>query len=397
MEYLRTHLKDWESSIRKFYERNLPFLPDNCQHRYFKLVWKYPLQRAVHIRDSIKSPEHLQRLLIKYAPQHVYYSLTTWLDPTTVRGRKSPAVPLWSDLVFDIDADRLQPAKEIAMRLISYLQSMGYKKFRVLFTGNKGFHIYVDDFKYDKYPEDYRERLRYFERKKRSIIDELLSAGIDIDPTLWDAYRVVRLPNTLNATTMLRAEWVPLEKLASFRPTIIRKYPDRPSKIYSHTILVSSHVIGTPDRHVLFLDYDGIDYRDVRQEVVDIIDRYNLSTAYVFRTTKGYNVWFLDALPLRRILRIKSNTSEDPMHYEHIKLYGYDLVRIWYKVFDDGRVHSKPYLFDVIPSNNTKYPLSRGHADLLRARYFQEVAGNSFTGLPTVKIIYASAKVAYHN
>lgn len=385
-------LEEWTREIRKFYTSHLPDLPPDYTRRYFKFVWRYPRQSAIHIRDRIKDKKHLAALAVKFAPQHIYYSLTSWLDPTTVRGRQSRAIPLWSDLVFDIDAEKTYVAKRETLQLVKYLEDMGYRQIDILFTGNKGFHVYVRDFKYEKYPEDPKERGEYFEKVKKKIIEEVISAGINVDPSLWDLYRVVRVPNTLNATTMLPAIWVPRNKLSSFSTPVIRKYPDRPAKIFAHTILISSHVIGTPDLHVLFLDYDRCDYATVMAEVERIIDKYDLSAAYIFETTKGYNVWFLDALPLKRILRIKSDTKDDPMHAAHIKLYGYDVARVWDKVYDDGRKYPAPKLIDVVLSGNTKYPISAGHSKFLSDRYLVPIPATRQVGKPTIKVIFASAR-----
>lgn len=390
----------WKEEIREFYRNNTPELPPNYKHRYFKFVWKYPVQTAIHVRDRIKSPEHLARLAIKFAPQHVYYSLTTWLDPTTVRGRSKDAVPLWSDLVFDVDADDLDTAKRETKKLVKYLRSMGYRDIKVLFSGHKGFHVYVRDFKYDKYPEDHRERARYFEKVKKKIHEEILSEGIQIDPNLWDLYRVVRVPYTLNATSMLPAVWVrSLKHIDTFARSvkIQKKYPDKPVRLYSHTVLISSHVMGTSDRHVLFLDYDRVPLMEVLDEITTIQHRYNLHLGVLFETNKGFNVWFLDALPLRRILRIKKNTKDDPMHYRHIKRYGYDVARVWKKVFDTGEIHDEPKPIAVLQNpDEQKYPLSLGHLIFLNNTYRMQIGQNKYTvGLPKVKILMASYRIKH--
>lgn len=391
----RDQFNKWVAEIRNYYASNAPHLPPDYHRRYFKFVWKYPRQTALHVRDRVKDAKHLQALAVKFAPQHIYYSLTTWLDPTTVRGRKNLSIPLWSDLVFDVDSDNLQHAKTETLKLLKYLRDAGYKDLRVLFTGHKGFHVYVRDFSYEKYPEDPVERGKYFEKVKKKIIEEVLSEGIEVDPNLWDLYRVVRVPNTLNATTMLPAMWVQPGRLKGFNIRVVRKYPCRPVRVFAHTLLISSHVMGTPDRHVLFLDYDNMDYNAVREEVERIIEKYSLSTAYLFKTVKGYNVWFIDALPLKRILRIKADTSDDPMHAAHIYRYGYDVARVWKKVLDDGTEYPEPAFAGIVPSDNTKYPLSRGHALYLLNRYKAPVVGYKFIGSPTVKVFLASAPVRF--
>ncbi len=389
----------WQDEIYKFYENNLPELPPNPGFRYFKFVWKYPVRTARHIRDRIYTPEHLRQYALRDLPQHVYYSLTTWLNPTTVHGRKSIAIPLWSDLVFDVDAGNIKIARSETLKLIRYLKSMGYRKFKVLFSGHKGFHVYVQDFKYDRYPEDPRERGAYFEKVKKKIHEEILSEGIGIDPNLWDLYRVVRVPNTLNATTMLPAFWVKsLKNLHRFgdKVRIRPKYPSKPVKIYASTLLVTSHVLGTSDRHVLFLDLDNADYNKATSIAEKLISEEDLPLVAVFKTFKGYNLWSPVALRFSHVIRLKKKYGDDPKHIYLMKKRGFDTIRIKEKVFTIGIVHDAPQPSELlIDQSKTKYPLALGHLLLLQALFGIRIRPfyNYTTGRPHVKIVPAVSKV----
>lgn len=384
--------------IEDYYIYHTPELPPDYEHRYFKFVWKSE-KHAIHIRDRIKSELHLKQLLIKYAPEHAYYSLTTWLDPTTVRGRKQNSVPLWSNVVLDIDAEYLSDAKQTTIRALQYLRNNGYRRLRVLFTGHKGFHIYVDDFQYSSYPEDYRERARMFEKEKKELIDNLLAEGISVDPALWDLYRVVRIPNTLNADTMLPAIWI--KNIHRFTPPTLEEThvvsPPPTTKTYEYTALISSHVLGTPDRHVLFLDYDYTNLDNILAEVRELATKYKLTYGVIFSTRKGFNVWFFDALPLKTILRIKRNSTEDEMHTDYIKTYGYDIARFWYKVSDIyGVVAEPPRYYKVLnykTGNKRKWPQSTGHIDFAEKMWGYSIPKEYPIGNPTVKVMLAARKV----
>lgn len=393
------NITEWHNEIRNYYRTHLPQLPLNPNQRYFKFVWKYPTRHAKHIRDRIYTPEQLQKYLIKYSPQHVYYSLTTWLNPTTVRGRDYSSIPLWSDLVFDVDAGSIKIARKETLKLIRYLRLLGYRKFRVLFTGNKGFHVYVDDFKYEKYPEDPRERVKYFEKVKKKLHEEIISEGIDIDPNLWDLYRVVRVPYTLNATTMLPAVWVKsIKNLHNYGDAIriTKRYPDRPVKIYSTTVVVTSNVLGTSDRHVLFLDLDGVSYDRAVDVAEKLIHEEGMHIVVLFKTYKGYNIWSLSALRFKHVMRLKKKYGDDPRHIRQMKKLGFDTARIREKVFSVGIVHDKPEPMVITLGTGTpKYKLSLGH--LLLIKTLTSVDLKAFyrfaIGRPYVKIVPAVAKV----
>ena len=389
------------SEIRNYYSTHEVELPYDYRHRYFKFVWKYPTQRAMHIRDIITSEKHLRSLAIKYAPQHVYYSLTRWLDPTTVHGRDTPAVPLWSDVVIDIDSDNIRSAIATTRRLYMYLKDTGYSMLKVLFTGTKGFHIYVKDFAYSHIPMGYKSRAKLFEREKKRFLYSLYGAGFNIDTNLWDLYRVVRVPGTLNATTMLPARWVDIDHITEIdQPTKV--IPDKPETTYLHTFLVSSHVLGTADRHVLFLDYDYRDYSAILSEVRDIQDKYHLNEFILLRTTKGYNVWFFDALQFKQVIRIKRNTTEDGNHIDYMKTFGYDVARVGpkYSVHGDQVAYQPAPTLELVghPEIRKNPLVSLGHWNLARNAFGADLGSPDMLNLQpigsdSVKIIFASQKV----
>jgi len=354
-----------DSRLYEFYLKADIYLPPDHRHRYFKFIWKHPTQTAVHVRDVIRDGEHLRRLLLKYRPHHVYFSTTTWLDPTTVRGRKQFSVPLHSDLIFDIDSERISEARDHTLRLLDYLRDMGYGDFTIVFTGHKGFQVWVNDFRYPKYPEDPRERLHYFEKVKKKIMEEVHDSGIEIDTSLWDAFRVVRLPNTVHATTMLQARIITEDELrngAWIQPNKV--YPDRPQKEKRivTAISITSHVLGTPDRHVIFID---IDYKMDPSELVNTLmeaqERYRLPDIYVFETAKGYKALCPKAAPMKHVLRVKRYVGDDPQHEDFMRARGYDIMRISAKISDSGEVVSPPPSYIGTVHSTVKTQVSRGH------------------------------------
>lgn len=354
-----------DSKLYEFYLKADIYLPPDYRHRYIKFVWKHPTQTAIHIRDVIQGKEHLRRLLLKYRPHHVYFSTTTWLDPTTIRGRKHFNVPLHSDLIFDIDSDRILDARNHTLRLLDYLRDMGYRDFTIVFTGHKGFQVWVNDFKYDRYPGDPKERLHYFEKVKKKIMEEIYDQGILIDTTLWDAFRVVRLPNTIHATTMLQARIITEQELKNgtwIQPQKV--YPDKPLKERQlvTAMSITSHVLGTPDKHVIFID---IDYKMDPDQLVDIFmdaqERFKLPDIYVFETTKGYEAICPKAAPIKHVLKVKKYVGDDPQHEDFMRAKGYDIMRISAKVSDKGEILEPPPSYMGTIHSQVRTQVSKGH------------------------------------
>src|SRR5512136_2177880 len=75
------HIMD-EDRLRDFYERNPPdlrFITD-INRRHFRFL--LPNGRFFKVKDAIRSPADLQSWLVKLQPSDVYYSTSTFLDPT---------------------------------------------------------------------------------------------------------------------------------------------------------------------------------------------------------------------------------------------------------------------------------------------------------------------------
>ena len=357
--------------LREYYKRAPIWLPPDHRHRYFKFIWKYPKRSALHIRDIIRTEEHLRRYLVRHAPHHVYYSTTTWLDPTTIHGRRSTGIPLWSDLVLDIDMPDLRAAAQETKKLLSYLRSMGYHNFTIIFTGKKGFQVRVEDFRYPKYPEDPRERGKYFEKVKKKIIEELLSANISVDPELWDLYRVVRLPYTIHGSSLRVARIISENELDFFHGSSSEIIPDKPEKSDNliAAMSITSHVLGTPDRHVIFIDID-INTQTFAEKYLQLRDTYALPDGFVFKTSKGYHVIIPKATTLKQVLKIKRAFGDDPVHETYIRKLGYDILRVGPK-FSESRIETPPpeyvgTLFADPSKDLSKIQVSRGHIEFLR-------------------------------
>ena len=107
----------------------------------------------------------LRYYCVKYAPVHVYFSVLDWLFPERV-GRKYKAkyaVPIDGEYVFDVDSHNvwiphnhfhrgsvclgcLFKSKVQTIEICEAIEQ-NYSKIEIVFSGRKGFHIHVLDFK----------------------------------------------------------------------------------------------------------------------------------------------------------------------------------------------------------------------------------------------------------
>ena len=230
--------------LREYYQTTELWLPPNSTQRQFRF-FVYGLNkkiRVLKIQDRIHSTEVLRKLLVRYTPKDVYYTTSCWLDPQNLgprsfRKKQKPGyemasnIYLYSELYFDIDAPgNFSLAKNEAKRLVEFLQKdYHFKDIKVVFSGGKGFHIYVYDFKLENFVSevyaDPRMREGQTQDVKLSIVDKILhKQNILIDaPITLDTRRIIRLPMTIHGDSHNRCEFVNINKIESFKPTSLKK------------------------------------------------------------------------------------------------------------------------------------------------------------------------------
>lgn len=200
---------------------------------------------------SFKSIEELKNYVIEKTPRHVYHSVAYYEKP----GEDDMERKGWlgADLVFDIDGDHLDTescreselislrclddAKEEANKLVDILaEELGLKPRRVVFSGNRGFHIHVaDEEVFTLGPKERRELVNYIKavgldtslfvhtlgRRKvvlyeeeavgnllriRQGVDDPKLAKVEIDEVVTqDVHRLIRMPGSINGKTGLAA------------------------------------------------------------------------------------------------------------------------------------------------------------------------------------------------
>jgi DNA primase catalytic subunit len=217
-------------------------LPPESTRRQFRLAIRRPDGKLAFtkVEDRIRRPEVLLRHLARAAPHHAYFTTSTWLDPQRLgprdlkkakRGGYMVAhnVFLNQGLYFDIDLKASLPdAAHHLLRLRDLLASRwGFEDFQAVYSGSKGFHLYVLDFDIRDFVKeieaDPRKREDQHPVAKAQFTEAAVKAGIAVDVAVTlDPRRILRVPGTVHGKTLNLCEPVPMARVESFVP---RKIP----------------------------------------------------------------------------------------------------------------------------------------------------------------------------
>ena len=207
--------KDLERYFRNWYEDVwVPWIPSKSFWHFYRFqkfdgTW-------YQLKDNVRSSNQLKKILLKrkWAPRHVYYSVLQWLHPQKVRSKKERKYCLGGPLVFDLDilaeisGNSLEKSKADLVKFVNFLEyEFDFACFSVVFSGRRGFHVYVFDFNPSKFSnlsnDHYREQIEKDARKK--IVEIVRAKGYDIDVNVSsDTRRIIRLPSTLHGETALK-------------------------------------------------------------------------------------------------------------------------------------------------------------------------------------------------
>ena len=232
----RRALERRRAALLAYYRTADLWLPPNPTFRQFRMAVARADGRVVFrkIEDRVKDVETLRRWLLRFVPEHAYFTTSRWLDPQRLgprelRRRKAGYpiahnVFLGQELYFDLDVpDDLDAAKGHALHLWDFLRAEGLRDLRLVYSGNKGFHVHAYDFEakfLPHLPEDPRHREAATQAARADLVTRIVRSGIgiDVDVTM-DPRRILRLPGTVHGTTFNICEFVDPAGLERFRPT----------------------------------------------------------------------------------------------------------------------------------------------------------------------------------
>ena len=205
-------------------EYPMPILLHNSQFRQYKLRRN---DKWYVIMKKIRSPEQLFNFIEKYQPTDVYQTVSWWLNPQSLKGKRISlpeyngrnkkqikeirikhfisSIFLGSDYIMDFDDKDYPNGSEGSLSNLKLaklkLEEIDFKDFITMRTG-KGYQLLVKDFnewaKNSKalMPKD---KEYHYQRKMSELSKELLHAKIKWDYKVSTATRrVFRVPNTLH-------------------------------------------------------------------------------------------------------------------------------------------------------------------------------------------------------
>ncbi len=340
---------------------DLEFITD-LNKRHFRFL--LPNGRFFKIKDVIRSSSDLQRWLLKMKPLDVYYSTSTYLNPTDVAPRPKNSTDYWGpgnvvlshDVAFDIDRQplslfNLERARKDAVHLLDFLTARNYPLKYVAFSGSKGFHLIFDDI--DKSIEpDFRIREKSIIQRRKALVDDVIKEGIVIDKAVTvDTRRIIRLPGTINSKTGYCCHPISLEQLRSpladwiemvprleghkaipwfkMRPLFNHKHSPKPvfanlGAGYGYTTFITSSVLGTKGRHAVLISLPkGSQERAIsilRQAQID----YDLTDLYLFELPRAFQAICLKTVQRNRYQKIldsvRSPSAEQLRRYDRVSL-----------------------------------------------------------------------------
>lgn len=210
-----------KEDILNYYKSSsfLPLLPSDSRFRHY---------RGININGGwrkcprkIRDPQRLKEWIIKEKLTDIWYSTSLWLDPRNIADRNpnmiSEQILLGSDLAIEIDESFSIQGLRRAWNNIKRIYkafSIKYKLKYLEFTGAKGFRLVFDYF--ISLPKDPRKRISFLEREKQKVYKDALPLNIKVDrDCLVDAYRVIRVINTINSKSGLICKKLPKSALLS--------------------------------------------------------------------------------------------------------------------------------------------------------------------------------------
>ena len=202
-----------------------PFILRNSQFRQYKLRKN---DKWYIIRKKIRSSEQLLRYIEKMQPTDVYQTVSWWLNPNSLSGKRANLpkyngknktqikyarinhflnnIFLGSDYIMDFDDKDYKAGQDEGRSNLQLaklkLQELGFKEFLTMRTG-KGYQLLVMDFnewaKKDMKAVMPRDREDFYLSKMRTLTKILLASKIKWDYGVSvDTRRIFRVPNSVH-------------------------------------------------------------------------------------------------------------------------------------------------------------------------------------------------------
>lgn len=208
--------------VSDYYIKANLYSPSQFINREFAIVKDGIMYRHL----SFSNIGALRCFLVENAPLHVYFSSAKYEYPDIFIMEEKKKYWQGSDIVFDIDKDKLkvptlQEAKRQSLKLIRILRrAFGLEDLLWVFSGSRGYHIHVRDLCIQQLGNaERREIADYFQEflpgrkhKDSSPMENRKYVQLDT-PITCDFTRLMRLPGTIHGGSGQMCVALPLPKV----------------------------------------------------------------------------------------------------------------------------------------------------------------------------------------
>ena len=420
--------------ITDFYKENkidLSFLSD-CSKRHFRIISENG--NFLKVKDRIYDSDQMKKKLINLRPQDVYYSTSTYLNPTTIgpRGKErsiltKSGIVLKNDISFDLDREplsirNLEKTRKDCKRLIDFMDENGYSLKYIAFSGSKGFHVIYEDEKSVAIADPFEREMEII-KVRRKLVDKIKEQGITIDSSITvDTRRIIRLPGTINSKTgyactlLTRSQinqsvinWISdiprlpnsvniprftWPKFLTLPSIFSKKTKIKPVKRVMYTTYVTSSVLGTKGRHAILLSFKNQKFSKVVRKLEKAIEKYRLTDIYLFRSGNEIQAISLKTVQRNRYQKILDYTGSTSA--TQLGKFGRVSLRMGPLVNSEMKEIQKPAdFFKLIksPDERVKNYVSAGHILFLIRHGVPLVKYPLIHGSAEFKIVDAEIKI----
>jgi DNA primase catalytic subunit len=342
-----------KKELKEFYINHPPALQSitDITKRHFRFL--LPNGRFFKLKDTIYTSENLQKWLIKLSPLDVFYSTSTYLDPTSVTPRPTEENEYWgpvnivlkNDIAFDLDRQplsllNLERARKDAERLYEFLKNKGYALKYIAFSGSKGFHLIFNDTDTTIEP-NLRLREKTIIQKRKTLLERIKHLDVTVDTSVTkDTRRIIRVPGTINSKTGYCCSYVSLDELqtpvsqwidriphlpthqriptfkwrAHSRKRSTKKPPIKHDVHYGYSTYVSSSVLGVKSRHAILLSFSLSSQQKVLNLLKKAQETYHLTDIYLFKLPTQFQAICLKTVQRNRYQKILDYTQSSSAH-----------------------------------------------------------------------------------
>ena len=382
-----------KKEISDYYKTAKLDLEPNPQWRLFKIQchdgkWKI-------IRNQIRNPEQLRKILVKEAPINVFCSTSTWLNPLNIEKRSYKyADHLFLDNLVFVDIDEHNESEFNAVKRF-FRERERYTHWKDVNSGN-GYGLYYFDTKKIEDPDPLK-RLELVTRRRKRLAQEMKHAGINFDwRMLVDPYRISRVIGTLNDGEKICHEIDgPLSFSRETKNWSMKGKSLKALKPHHNTVqtggqagdrdiaswklsdqyffvAIDAQINGTRNKYCIFIikpeDYK---YRKFIKLLKKLQILYKLSDFYIFETKKGakkyYTALCLKGVDKERLLKILRRSRS--INFGSFKKYNHAWIKTSRSIGNNGEVmNDQPVFKKVLEYDRNRHHFhSKPHLDYLNS------------------------------